>query len=300
MSKLPILLALTTASLAHEAQAAICVEVNASADQLDENERQSALFLLKESLAENGAIVEGDCSDTWTLTHLRLGGSITVSAVSSTRRMKLTASNEVDLPGIYSQIANAIVHNKEIGDSLTRDNVTADQAQPKRVEAEFMSVVSFGGTLYPPAGMAVSPTFGFGMRVELDTWAIDVSGQLALPPDSLQGAFFAGSGHLNGLYFLDGQANHSFYFGGGLGYGAIAYDNNNSLGGAGFDLQGLGGFEMFRASTMRMLVQGNVGLPLYAIDGADAWSPRFGLSIGVGYKPPPGTSNNMPWWTLFL
>jgi hypothetical protein len=286
--------------MAQQAQAAICVEINASADQLNENERQSALFLLRESLAENGAQVEGECSDTWAITHLRLGGSITVSAASSSRRLKLTVSNEVDLPGIYSQIANAIVHNKEIGDSLARDNVTADQAQPKRVEADFLSTVSFGGTLYPPAGVALSPTLGFGMRVELDTWAIDVSGQVALPPDSLEGAFFAASGHLNGLYFLDGQANHSFYAGGGLGYGVIAYGEAESIGGAGFDLQGIGGFEMFRASTMRMLVQGNVGLPMYVMDGADSWSPRYGLSIGIGYKPQPSAHNsNAPWWALF-
>lgn len=301
MPKTALFIALAATAFTNPAHAAICLEINESVDQLDENERQAALFLLKEGLMENGAVVEGDCTDSWSVTHLRLGGSITVSAASSNRRLKLTVSNEADLPGIYSQIANAIVHNKEIGDSLGRDNVTADQAQPKRVEAEFMSIVRFGGTLYPPAGAAVSPTFGGGMRVELDTWAIDFSGQVALPPDALQGTFFAASAHLNGLYFLKGQANHSFYVGGGLGYGVIAYEDAGSVGGAGFDLQGIGGFEMFRASTMRMLVQGNVGLPLYVVDGADTWSPRFGLSIGIGYKPQPGGGHgSVPWWALFL
>jgi hypothetical protein len=300
MPKTLLFFALAVPVFANQAHAAICVEINESTDQLNESERQSALFLLKEGLLENGAVVEGDCSDNWSLTHLRLGGSITVSAVSPNRRLKLTVSSEADLPGVYSQIANAIVHNKEIGDSLARDNVTRDQASPKRVKAEFMSIVTFGGTLYPPAGAAVAPTFGFGMRVELDTWAIDVSGKVALPPDALQAAFFSASGHLNGLYFLDGQANHSFYVGGGLGYGGIAYESAGNLSGAGFDLQGIGGFEMFRASTMRMLVQGHAGLPLYVLDGADTWSPQFGLSIGIGYKPQPGSSGGVPWWALFL
>jgi len=287
--------------VASQAEAAICVEINQEADQLSESEQTSAIYLLKEALMENGASVEGECSDTWSLTHLRLGDSITVSAASPARRLKLTVSYAGDLPGVYSQIGNAIVHNLEIGDSLNRENVTADQAQPRRVNAEFMTTLMFGGTLYPPAGFAVAPTFGGGMRVELDSWAIDVTGRFALPLDDVDGAFFAGAGHLNALYFLDGQTNHTLYLGGGLGYSGILYeDGDNHPGGSGFDAQAIGGFEFFRASTMRMFVQGNVGLPLYAIDGADSWSPTIGLSIGVGYKPPESRHSGGPWWTRLL
>jgi hypothetical protein len=88
--------------------------------------------------------------------------------------------------------------------------------------------------------------------------------------------------------------------GGGLGYGGISYGDDENLGGSGFDLQGIGGFELFRASTMRMFVQTNIGLPLYSIDGAEAWSPTIGLSLGVGYKPEGGRGGNVPWWALFL
>lgn len=287
--------ALAAIALSSQAQAATCVEINQESDQLEEAEQQSALFLLKEGLLENGAVVEGECSNTWSLTHLRLGGSITVSAVSSERRLKLTVSSERDLPDIYSQMAGAIVSNKDIEDSIGRDNVTMDQAHTQRVEADFMSIFSIGGTLYPPAGYSILPTFSAGLRVELDSWAIDISGKIAAPLYGDQDLFVA-AGHLNALYFLNGTDNHSLYIGGGPGLSVLASHNR-----AGFDGQLIGGYEMFRASTMRMFVQGNVGIPLYTVDGAGSWSPTIGLSFGIGYKPQPNNrSGNVPWWTLFL
>jgi hypothetical protein len=286
--------------LSSQAQAATCVEINQESDQLGENEQQSALFLLKEGLLENGATVEGECSDTWTLTHLRLGGSITVSAVSSERRLKLTVSTERDLPDIYSQMAEAIVSNKDIKDSIGRDNVTMDQAHTQRVKADYMTIFSFGGTLYSPAGYSILPTFGAGLRVELDSWAIDISGKFAAPLYGDQDLFVA-SGHLNALYFLNGTDNHSLYIGGGPGLSVLAESDSSTAEGAGFDGQLIGGYEMFRASTMRMFVQGNVGVPLYTVDGADTWSPTIGLSFGIGYRPQPNNNGgNVPWWASFL
>jgi hypothetical protein len=300
MLKSLLSLVLATAVLSSESLAATCVEINQESDQLGETEQQSALFLLKEGLLENGAVVEGECSSTWALTHLRLGGSITVSAVSSDRRLKLTVSSERDLPDIYSQMADAIVSNKDIEDSIRRDNVTMDQAHTQRVKADYMTIFSFGGTMYPPAGASVIPTFGTGLRVELDKWAIEVSGKLALPIYE-NNNFFAASGHLSALYFLNGTDNHSLYVGGGPGFSILAEGDSSTAEGAGFDGQLIGGYEMFRASNMRMFLQSNIEIPLYTIDGADSWSPKIGLNFGIGYRPQPNNNGgNVPWWALFL
>jgi hypothetical protein len=177
-----------------------------------------------------------------------------------------------------------------LADSMDRQNVTIEQANPRRVAGDFMTTLRFGGTaVIPPTDLL--PTFGAGFRVELDQWAVDVAGQFAFNSDGDQGMV---SGHLNGLRFQHPTANHSAYLGAGLGYGIVG---NNSDTGQGFEAHGILGYELLRASTIRMFGQLDAMLPLYTVD--DAWAPYVILSFGVGYKQPPSSGNNIPWWALF-
>ena len=85
-----------------------------------------------------------------------------------------------------------------------------------------------------------------------------------------------------------------------LGFGAMGWQDGNRDGdGAGFELRGTAGYEMFRVTTMRMFFQADLIAPLYDIE-ADSWAPTVSFSVGIGYKPQPNHGGSVPWWTLFL
>jgi len=169
----------------------------------------------------------------------------------------------------------------------------------RRAKSEYMATLMFGGTAYPPIGGIVAPTLGGGFRVEMDRWAIDANGKVALPVGEASGGdyLFAMNGHLNAIRFVDPLANDSLFYGGGLGYGIVGWEKGSESGeGYGFEARGIAGYEMFRASTMRFFVQMDLVAPLYSID-ADYWSPTLGMSIGIAYKPRP---NSIPWWAILF
>jgi len=157
---------------------------------------------------------------------------------------------------------------------------------------------------------------GFGYRAELDSFAIDVSFlnyQLlsSSPVYGPSGYYSAGGGasgsflKLEGLYFLKPAANASTYFGGGLSYGMTSLSKSDgssqtSLHGSGLQGELTIGYEIPRASTMRIFVQADAVLPFYRATGDVVtytpslpnyqrtpskvqYTPSLGVSIGVGW-----------------
>ena len=77
---------------------ATCIDIQEDQDQLSGDDRSAALFLIKESVADYGGEVAGECTENWLLTHIQLGQSITVSAVSDSQRLKLTVTGRNRCP----------------------------------------------------------------------------------------------------------------------------------------------------------------------------------------------------------
>jgi hypothetical protein len=284
------------------ALASACVVIDEQRDGLSDEERQSTRTLFEESLGEVGvAVAREDCSETWTLYHVRLGKSITVVVQSPRGTRRERVKKIEDLPATYHQLTHAIVNGTENtaeSSSVDRRNVTEAQSERKRVTADAVWYAKLGYGSTPAAGFHSGPAFGFGRRWELDSIGINLGFLnfiMYQDSDEFSGAS-AGWIELGADYFFSPYANNSAYVGAGLSLG------NHSIPDPGGDYTNAGlqgkaslGYEMFRASTIRLSAQFDATLPMYrlarnttdAITGTSReehiYSPTFQLSLGLGW-----------------
>ena len=152
-----------------------------------------------------------------------------------------------------------------------------------------------------------TPALGFGYRAELDSFAIDVAflnyqfsspGNYSAPRASTFSLL-----KLSGLRFQHPQANRSAYYGAGLSYGiqsitrgATPYEFGRftrSWSGSGLRGELTAGYELARATTLRVFVQADATLPFYKLSSETRslnglvttdrrYAPSLVLSIGVG------------------
>lgn len=287
------------------ALATSCVVIDEERDGLSAEERQSARTLFEEALGEAGVTVgrEG-CTETWTLYHVELGKSITlvVQSPRGTRRERVKKIE--DLPATYHQLTRAILtgtENTNDSGNVDRRNVTESQNERKRVRADAVWYAKLGYGFTPADGFHGGPGFGFGRRWELDSVGINLGFLnfiLYQDSDEFRGAS-AGWIELGADYFFDPYANSSPYVGAGLSLG------NHSIPSADGDYENAGlqgkatlGYEMFRASTIRLSLHFDATLPMYRLsrttyllgsDGSNqedvdhVYSPTFQLSLSLGW-----------------
>jgi hypothetical protein len=193
---------------------------------------------------------------------------------------------------------------------VDRTNVTTPQAEPRRVGIDSFGYARLGYAAMLGTGGAGNPAIGFGYRAELDSWGVDISFLNQQLPSS-NGGFAASSGmagsllKLQGLYFLNPRANASAYFGGGLSWGTTAGSSGSSQNGYsswhGSGLQGelTAGYELPRASELRVFVQADATLPFYhtsgqavtfsqgrssAVTTGRQYNPSISASVGLGWQ----------------
>jgi hypothetical protein len=272
-----------------------CVEIDSERDNLTADQQRSAQLLFSNALESEQVAMGEPCEVTWQLSHIRMGESITVRAEGPRGVETMATSAIEDLPRIYSQLANSMVNGVELAEAVSRDDVTIEQSRnQRRVHADYLTTVRFGGAMLTPSS-GIVPMIAGGMRLELDRYAIDADGYMAFDTHVDREQIGIG-GHINVISFVEPQAMHTPYYGAGLGYGLVT---TVDYGGYGFQGQLFGGYEMFRASTMRLFFQANAMAPAYSLDDG-SWSPTMSVSMGIGYKPKPRNNNSIPWWLLFF
>jgi hypothetical protein len=277
-----------------QAKADTCVALDTGRDGLSHDEQQAARVLFEEALAQAGHSVTGaDCSETWTLYHVKMGDSVTVVAKGPYGTQKRRVSAIEELPAVYDQMAKSLTQGSPAtndSEAMSRDTVTASQTKPQRVKADHMWYVKLGFVGGSADRVHTGPLFGFGTRWELDRFALDVSfltfallDQGSGEDSGVSGEFIGLSGH----YFFNPSANHTPYVGLGVGYGGQSLP-------AGFDGSGLhgkvaAGYELFRASSIRAFAQLDLTLPFYLTHDEtesrdeDHYVPTLGLSVGAGW-----------------
>jgi hypothetical protein len=284
------------------AGATTCVHLDETKDGLSPEDQKAARTLFEEALSEaKVSVAREGCSETWTLYHVRLGESVTVvvSGPQGTRRERVKTLE--DLPGTYSQMARSLLSgtaNTSNGGNVDRRNVTASQSQTRRVKADAIWYGKIGYSATPAAGFQSGPAFGFGRRWELDQVGINFGFlNFALYQD---GQRFEGvrTGWVDlGLdYFFDAYANNSLYVGAGLGLATHSLpDVNGSFHGTGLEGRASVGYEMFRASTIRVFLQFDANLPMYRLsrqivdlstqdESSDhVYTPTLALLLGLGW-----------------
>jgi len=183
--------------------------------------------------------------------------------------------------------------------AIDRKNVTSSQEKQPRVRADAIWYAKLGYGATSADDLHAGPQFGFGRRWELDRFGIDLGFlNFLLYQDSseFQG-LSAGWVEIGFDYFFDPSANHTFYLGAGLSLGshAIPGGTRGEFTGGGLQVKGTLGYEMFRASTIRMLIQLESTAPLFRLSRTyfdettsvqsteHTYAPNLLLSLGLGW-----------------
>jgi hypothetical protein len=207
-----------------------------------------------------------------------------------------------DLPGAYSQMVRSLISGAAAtndSSAVDRKNVTSNQDQQNRVRADAIWYAKLGYGATTADDVHAGPQFGFGRRWELDRFGIDLGflNFLMYQSSSEFQGVSAGWVEIGFDYFFDPSANHTFYVGAGLSLGSHTIPGGSRGDFTGGGLQGKAtlGYEMFRASTIRMLIQLESTAPFFQLsrsyfDEATAtqrtehtYAPNLLLSLGLGW-----------------
>jgi hypothetical protein len=196
--------------------------------------------------------------------------------------------------------------------------LAAVPAGAQEVHADAFGYVRVGYGSVLGEGGAADPVIGFGGRVEMDRFGVDVS-LLNVSPSSRgvgisPGGTAASLLKVEALYFLRPKANASAYVGGGLSWGTVSgwysstpntasssssSTSDSSWGGSGLQGELTAGYELPRVSELRLFVQTDATLPFYRTVGRSyvysnggsttvvigrRYNPSIALSVGVGWQ----------------
>lgn len=294
------------------ARAEVCISLDSTRDTLAPGDQAAALVVLTRQFELAGEqVVPAGCQTAYSVFHARLGNLIVVNITGAADR-EATAHGLEDLPAVYNQMVRSIVTGRPMSgfSVVDRSNVTTSQASVRRVHSDSLWYGRLGyGSLFGDSHYG-TPALGLGYRAELDRFGIDLAFLNFQVPTS--DSYRSGSGSagswlkLSGLYFLDPMANRTTYLGGGLSYGRQNFGgwSNPPTGIYTSDWEGSGlqgeltvGYELARATTMRLFVQADAILPFYeaisesystsrfgppTITTNRRYAPSFVVSIGLG------------------
>jgi hypothetical protein len=291
-----------TFAVTTEARADVCAEIDTQRDNLSESDRAAARTMLEQALEQQGQrVVPAPCANAYHAYNVRLGTSVSAVVTAPNGSRSLHLRSVEDIPAAYTQIVKSLLSGKPLSpdnDTIDRRSVTETQSSNNRVEADSLWYVRLGYGGVVGGGLTTGPAFGFGWRRELDRLAIDASFlNLTLTQRNDSYRNFSGSLiKLMALYYFDPVANSSFYVGPGLSWGGSSvFAHAREYSNSGLHGEVSLGYEMLRASNIRLFTQLDASLPFYlahAPNGAsdqqapssDAiYTPTFALSVGLGW-----------------
>jgi len=300
--------AIVFAVSAGSARADIWVAVEESRDTFNAADRTAAVILLSGKLeAEGQRIGKDNCTETYVVSHVRLGDTIIVTLEGPRGRRDGMAIGMADIPALYSQLVRALLTGRDVGSMLhvvDRTNVVVTQASPLRVQSDSLFYVKLGYGSPLNSASHGGPATGFGVRRELDAFAIDVS-FFNLQSQSTRGSdyfYYGGDGSISGswikltaLRYANRTSNSTAYWGGGASWGAVSGSHDAKYWhGSGLQGELTAGYEMLRASNIRAFVQTDVVLPFYSARSVTymrtgpsiverRYVPTATLSVGLGW-----------------
>lgn len=287
--------------VARAAAADVCVEVDTQRDNLSASDRSAAHTMLAQALEDAGQhVVASGCTATYRVYNVQLGASVTavLTGPNGTRTMKVHKIEEI--PEAYNQMVRSLLTGKPLtndNEGMTRTNVTDEQVVPNRAEADKVWFLRLGyGVGRGDGSLLGGPSFGFGLRYELDRLGIEPSFlnfDIFKGPSGNYDSYAASYIRLRALYFFDPVANGTPYLAAGVAWGAgKAPENNGPSGsfysGSGLELNAGLGYELLRASTIRAFAELDATAPLYNLNlsgdkSHTLYMPSFTLSVGIGW-----------------
>ena len=304
---------LLVASVARAAD--VCLTVNEPRDTFSPSERAAALLLLERQFELEGEhVVAPGCANEYHVSHVRLGNTISITLSGPKGQRDAVARGMDDVPAVYSQMVRALLRGlpMDAPGILDRTNVSNRQASgANRVYSDSLLYARLGyGSVFGDRAYG-GPSVGMiGYRREMDTFGVDVSffnfqyksSNRSYNYSSIGAAGSSGStGNWLKLEFLRFHAPHAdrtFYVGGGMSWSVVNLENDaRSWDGSGLQGELTAGYELGRASSIRVFVQADAGLPFYKLRGrlfsnappymqdvARQYAPSVALSLGIGWQ----------------
>jgi hypothetical protein len=302
-----------TGTSRHGADQDACVAIDETRDMFSLQDRRAALLMVIREFEQVGVkAVPADCLTSYTLSHVKLGNTINVTLTGPAGQREGLAVGFNDLAAVYSQLVRSFVTGRSGTAVADRTNVTVSQESSRRIQSDSYLYVRLGyGGIFGNDTIG-GPALGFGYRAELDAFAIDVSLNVlsasARPTIGSNG--YGRSGASSGsipkievLRFHKPRTSASAYVGGGLSWGATHLPSGTGpsytlLHGSGLQGEFTAGYELHRASTLRLFVQADASLPFYraafqtrttpygplVVTGRSRYTPSIGVSLGVGWQ----------------
>jgi hypothetical protein len=304
------LVAVFIASTPAPARADICVTIDETRDTFTATDRSAALLLLKHQFELAGErVVEAGCPEAYVVSHVQFGTRIIITLSGPKGQRDATAMGMDDVPPVYSQMVRSLLRGQpmEAPGVVDRTNVTATQAaEQNRMHSDGVWYARLGYGAHFADQAYGGPSVGFlGYRREGRRYGIDVSFlnfQYNSGSDRSYNAYSpVGSSGMTGTwlklemlrYFLP-SADRSPYVGAGLSWSVTNLNHDNtSWEGDGLQGELTGGYEMGRAGSIHIFIQGDVGLPFYNLRSTTYTymsGPPFGYQPTVSHRYVPSVS----------
>jgi len=263
------------------ARADVCVTIDEAHDTFSRSDRSAALLLLKRQFELAGEhVVEAGCPEAYVVSHVQFGTRIIITLSGPKGQRDATAMGMDDVPSVYSQMVRSLVRGQpmEASGVVDRTNVTETQAAPQnRMHSDSVWYARLGYGAHFADQAYGGPSVGFlGYRREGQRYGIDVSFfNFQYKSSDRTYSYYSSLGSsgmtgtwlkLNMLRYFSPNADRSPYIGAGLSWSTTNLDHDNtSWEGDGLQGELTGGFEMGRAGSIHVFLQGDVGLPFYQL-----------------------------------
>jgi len=310
------LAAATVASTPIPARADVCVTIDEAHDTFSPADRSAALLLLQRQFELAGErVVAPGCQEAYVVSHVTFGSRIMITLSGPKGQRNATAIGLDDVPAVYSQMVRSLLRGEpmEAPGVVDRTNVSVTQAAPQnRMHSDSVWYARLGYGMYFADQSYGGPAVGFlGYRREGKRYGIDVSFMNFQYKSSDRTYSYPtpqGSSGMTGtwlkleiLRYFNPAADRSPYIGAGLSLSATNLDHNNTYW-EGNGLQGelTGGFEMGRAGSIHILLQGDAGFPFYNLRSttytyvntpygyqttvSHRYVPTLTVSMGLGWQ----------------
>lgn len=312
----PLVVSFLLLAVSGRSDAAVCLVIDEAHDTFSAGERTSALLLLTRQFEREGEeVVPPDCENRYEVAHIRLGNTISITLKGPKGVRDSIADGLDDVPTVYSQMVRSLVRGVPMESVVDRTNVSERQSRPaNRVRSDSLTYAKLGfGSMFGDRTYSGPAMTLIGYRRELDRVAVDISFfSYQRMPNRTYYAYASSptgtSGNLGSwlkflfLRFNKPLASRSLYGGGGLSWTTMDLTHDaTSWEGNGLQGEVVGGYEIGRASTVRVFLETGVGLPLYQLTGTTVkysnappyvysstrshrWTPSATVSLGVGWQ----------------
>ena len=298
------------------ARADVCLTIDEAHDTFSPSDRVAALLLLKHQFELAGErVIEGTCDNAYVVSHVKFGTRIMITLSGPKGQRDATALGMDDVPAVYSQMVRSLMRGEPMGASgvVDRTNVTNTQAAAQnRTHSDSVWYARLGYGMYFADQSYGGPAVGFlGYRREGVRYGIDVSflNFQYKSSDRTYSNYLSpqGSSGMTGtwlklemLRYFKPSADRSPYIGAGLSLSATNLDHDNTYW-EGNGLQGelTAGYEMGRAGSIHIFIQGDAGLPFFKLQSTtyDYFNgpPYYQSTVSHRYVPTLTVSFGLGW-----